>query len=176
MTIHKSKGLEFPVVIFPYNLDLYYERDPKAWYSDLKEEHFNDFDSILVDASSGIKKTGEHGTSIFEEQRKEKELDSFNLLYVCLTRAVEQLYVISELKKSNDIIGTSTQLFVDFLTHEGRWEENLLAYEFGDKKRNVTKKTLTGLAEIQQEFVSSSWSDHQIHIVANSELLWDTEI
>ncbi len=175
MTIHKSKGLEFPVVIFPYNLDLYYERDPKAWYSDLKEEHFNDFDSILVDASSGIKKTGEHGTSIFEEQRKEKELDSFNLLYVCLTRAVEQLYVISELKKSNDIIGTSTQLFVDFLTHEGRWEENLLAYEFGDKKRNVTKKTLTGLAEIQQEFVSSSWSDHQIHIVANSELLWDTE-
>ena len=25
------------------------------------------------------------------------------------------------------------------------------------------------------EFISSSWKDHQIHIVANSELLWDTE-
>ena len=58
MTIHKSKGLEFPVVIYPYNLDLYFEREPKAWYKELDEEHFSDFDSILVDASSGIKKTG----------------------------------------------------------------------------------------------------------------------
>ena len=175
MTIHKSKGLEFPVVIFPYNLDLYYERDPKAWYSELKEEHFDDFESILVDSSSGIKKTGTFGINIFEEQRKEKELDSFNLLYVCLTRAIEQLYIISEVKKSNDRIGTSAQLFMDFLAEEGRWEENRLQYEFGNKKRNATKKDSKGLAEIQQEFISSSWNDHQIHIVANSELLWDTE-
>jgi ATP-dependent exoDNAse (exonuclease V) beta subunit len=175
MTIHKSKGLEFPVVIFPYNLDLYYEREPKAWYTDLQEEKFNDFDSILIDSSSGIKKTGASGINIFEEQRKEKELDSFNLLYVCLTRAVEQLYIISELKKSNDSIGTSAQLFVDFLSQERRWEENLSRYEFGNKKRNATKKDSSETAEIQKEFISSSWSDHQIHIVANSELLWDTE-
>ena len=31
------------------------------------------------------------------------------------------------------------------------------------------------IAETQKEFISSSWKDHQIHIVANSELLWDTE-
>ena len=32
MTIHKSKGLEFPVVIFPYaDLDIYREIEPKEW-------------------------------------------------------------------------------------------------------------------------------------------------
>ena len=32
MTVHKSKGLEFPVVIFPYaELDIYKELEPKEW-------------------------------------------------------------------------------------------------------------------------------------------------
>ena len=175
MTIHKSKGLEFPVVIFPYNLDLYYEREPKAWYKDLDAEHFSDFDSILVDASSGIKKTGQHGTDIFDKKRGEKELDSFNLLYVCLTRAVEQLYIISETKNSKGVIGSSAQLFMDFLSSKDRWEEGLLNYEFGDKIRMGKKNAFGTLPETQMEFISSSWKDHQIHIVANSELLWDTE-
>ena len=175
MTIHKSKGLEFPVVIFPYNLDLYYEREPKAWYKDLDAEHFNDFDSILVDASAGIKKTGKHGKDIFDKRRREKELDSFNLLYVCLTRAVEQLYVISETKNTKADIGSSAQLFMDFLVSKGRWEEGLLNFEFGDKNRTSGKNSSGTHSETQSEFISSSWKDHQIHIVANSELLWDTE-
>lgn len=175
MTIHKSKGLEFPVVIFPYNLDLYYEREPKAWYKDLSPEAYNDFDSILVDATSGIKKTGEHGIKIFSERRREKELDSFNLLYVCLTRAVEQLYVISEVDNSKNAIGSSAQLFMDFLKNIGHWQEGTLDYEFGNKARSATRSLQNKQASIQGEFISSPWQDHQIHIVANSELLWDTE-
>lgn len=175
MTIHKSKGLEFPVVIFPYNLDLYYERDPKAWYKDLNPEHYENFDSILVDASSGIKKTGAYGTHIFDEQRKEKELDSFNLLYVCMTRAVEQLYVISEIKSTKTGISSSSQLFMDFLNAKGEWQEGLLKYDFGDINRTGKKDSIRSHAEYQKEFISSSWKDHQINIVANSELLWDTE-
>ena len=32
MTVHKSKGLEFPVVIFPFaELDIYKELEPKEW-------------------------------------------------------------------------------------------------------------------------------------------------
>ena len=173
MTIHKSKGLEFPVVIFPYNLDIYFERDPKAWFKGLPEDTYNGFDSILVNSSSSIKKTGELGVTIFEDQRKEKELDSFNLLYVCLTRAVEQLYVISELKKPGGNLGTSSQLFVDFLKNQGKWEENKLRYDFGVNQRLSKPNLSRNQAELQKEFISSSWKDHQIHIVANSELLWN---
>ena len=173
MTIHKSKGLEFPVVIFPYNLDIYFERDPKAWYRGLPEEEFNGFDTILVNSSSGITKTGELGAFIYEEQQKEKELDSFNLLYVCLTRAIEQLYVISELKKPGGKLGTSSQLFVDFLKQQGRWEERQMTYDFGVNERASERDSSKNQAELQKEFISSSWQDHQIHIVANSEILWD---
>lgn len=173
MTIHKSKGLEFPVVIYPFDLDIYDERDPKAWYKDLKEEAYNGFDSILVNSSSAIKKTGDYGASIFDDQEKEKELDSYNLLYVCMTRAIEQLYLISELKKTSKELGTSSQLFVDFLKHHHLWEDQKFLYEFGDQKRVSTPELSNGTAELQKEFISSSWSDHQIHIVANSELLWD---
>src|SRR5690606_22010751 len=32
MTIHKAKGLEFPIIIFPFaNTDIYKQIDPKAW-------------------------------------------------------------------------------------------------------------------------------------------------
>ncbi len=173
MTIHKSKGLEFPVVIFPYNLDIYFERDPKAWYKGLPQDEYNGFDNILVNSSSGIRKTGILGKTIFEEQQKEKELDSFNLLYVCLTRAIEQLYVISELKKPGGNLGTSSQLFVDFLKHQGKWDENKMNYEFGHSQRTSIQDLSKNQAELQKEFISSSWKDHQIHIVANSEILWD---
>ncbi len=176
MTIHKSKGLEFPVVIFPYNLDIYYEREPKAWYKDLDAEDFNGFDSILVDSSSGIKKTGHHGNDIFTKQRREKELDSFNLLYVCLTRAVEQLYVISEKKNATGNMGTSGDLFIDFLSAKGEvGRESFKFMSLGIKTEKAVRTFPTQFRKPNQEFISSSWKDHQIYIVANSELLWDSE-
>ncbi len=175
MTIHKSKGLEFPVVIYPYDLDLYFERSPKAWYKGLDKEDFNDFDSILVDSTSNIQKAGPQGKLILEEQRKEKELDSFNLLYVCLTRAIEQLYVISESKTPKGNLSWSSHLLRDFIMSQERWNEQQLIYEFGDKKRISSKRKSASKATIQKGFISSSWKDHEINIVTNSALLWDTK-
>ena len=40
MTIHKSKGLEFPVVIFPYDLDIYRQINPKVWLNELPDSFF----------------------------------------------------------------------------------------------------------------------------------------
>ena len=173
MTIHKSKGLEFPVVIYPYDLDVYFERSPKAWYKELDKEDFNGFESILVDSTSRIEKAGPHGKSILQEQKEEKELDSFNLLYVCLTRAVEQLYVITESKKPNEQLNWSSHLLRDFLSSKEIWDDQQFMYEFGDKKRKSAKPHSKNRAETQKEFISSSWKDHEINIVTSSSLLWD---
>jgi len=175
MTIHKSKGLEFPVVIYPYDLDVYFERSPKAWYKDLDKDDFNDFESILIDSTSSIQKAGPQGKSILAEHKKEKELDSFNLLYVCLTRAIEQLYVITENKTPKEGISWSSHLLKDFLVSEEKWNDQQMIYEFGDKKRLSSKFGMSSKAEIQKEFISTSWKEHQINIVANSALLWDTK-
>ena len=48
MTIHKSKGLEFPVVIFPYDLDIYRQVNPKFGWTNC-QNHFLNFKELLVD-------------------------------------------------------------------------------------------------------------------------------
>ena len=175
MTIHKSKGLEFPVVIFPYDLDIYKQLDPKAWFDNLDKDNYNGFESVLVNASSNIENTGDYGKQIYKEQQEELELDNFNLLYVTLTRAKEQLYIISENTEVKDKLRLYSHFFIDFLKTLGTWEEGKLVYEFGENSRLSKKEKEMINVEIQQYFISTSWQDHQINIVANSSLLWDTE-
>ncbi len=175
MTIHKAKGLEFPVVIFPYDVAIYEQYDPKAWYTDLDVEFYNDFKSILIPASSSIESTGKTGSAIFRRQQEELELDNFNLLYVTLTRAKEQLFIISEFQKSKTNLKFYSQFFQEFLQKKGLFEEGKFIYTFGDDKRISQKDKEDLITEIQQDFISTSWQDHEIHIVANSNLLWDSD-
>ena len=175
MTIHKSKGLEFPVVIFPYDLDIYNQKNPKAWYDDLDKEAYNNFESILINSSSAIESTGEYGKKIFSIQQEESELDNFNLLYVTLTRAKEQLYIISENREAKNKLKLYSHFFINFLNKSGLWEEGKLIYEFGKNIRLSNKNEDDLNVEIQKEFISSSWQDHQINIVTSSNLLWDTD-
>ncbi len=175
MTIHKSKGLEFPVVIFPYDLDIYYQNNPKTWYDNLDKEVYNDFESILINSSSAIENTGEYGKNIFSHQQEESELDNFNLLYVTFTRAKEQLYIISENRKAKDKLKLYSHFFIDFLNKLGLWEEEKFIYKFGNNIRLSNKNDDDLNVEIQKDFISSSWQDHQINIVARSNLLWDTD-
>ena len=47
MSVHKSKGLEFPVVIFPFaNSHIYKEVQPKLWLSVAKDS-FNQFEEVF---------------------------------------------------------------------------------------------------------------------------------
>ena len=58
MTIHKSKGLEFPVVIFPF-AEEDYTRKPKdkLWLSN--EEEAVELPKILIDNTSSVEGFGE---------------------------------------------------------------------------------------------------------------------
>jgi ATP-dependent exoDNAse (exonuclease V) beta subunit len=175
MTIHKSKGLEFPVVIFPYDLNIYYQKSPKIWFDNLNKETYNGFESILVSSSSKIENTGYYGKELFKKQQEELELDNFNLLYVTLTRAKEQLFIITENKKNYKKLKYFSHFFIDFLKELRVWEEGKLLYEFGESKRFSINDDKSLNTEMQVEFISTSWQEHQINIVANSSLLWDTD-
>src|SRR5690606_14932033 len=96
MTIHKSKGLEFPVVIFPYaNQDIYFDMQPKTWFQ-VDETAFEGFSHLYINMNDDVKTIGKTGKELRKTYISEQELDSINLLYVVLTRAVEHLYIISE--------------------------------------------------------------------------------
>ncbi len=175
MTIHKAKGLEFPVVIYPYDLDIYREQNPKVWYPIVNPEDFNDFDSLLINYNKSLELSGETGKEIYQAHRSELELDNFNLLYVALTRAVEQLYIIGEPKKVDENLRTSSQFFIHYLQFIGQWNDMQHEYSFGDQKRVSSKSKSHKKSYELDKLISSSWQSHTIAIVANSSLVWDDE-
>ncbi|GGK14435.1 ATP-dependent helicase [Yeosuana aromativorans] len=176
MTIHKSKGLEFPVVIFPYaDLDIYFEKEPKAWFP-LEEDTFNGFSHTLLNYNKDFEHYGANGLNIFNVHESEKELDNINLLYVALTRAIEQLHIISkkDISTKNEVNNKRfSGLFINYLMHLGLWNDSNLSYSFGNPEKSSTD-SLRKSALKELEFISSAKEDHNIRIVTSSGYLWDS--
>ena len=177
MTVHKAKGLEFPVVIFPYDLDIYRDMSPKTWLE--TSEIIKPFDALLVGLKKEIKYTGTEGNEKYLQHREEQELDNLNILYVALTRAVEQLYIISEYKvskKGEENLNFYSGYFINYLKDLSLWDSAQLEYSFGDAakisspKENTKKLILLS----QKEFVSSSWDSLNISVVTKASVLWGT--
>ena len=175
MTIHKSKGLEFPVVIFPYDLDIYREQNPKIWYPINEKSEINNFESLLINYNKSLEQTGELGKVLYESKRDELELDNFNLLYVTLTRAIEQLYIISESKKLSDTPKFYSQFFIEYLKVKGAFNEHETTYSFGTKERQSVKESTLEKSYELERFISTPWQDHNINVAVNSSLFWDDD-
>lgn len=176
MTIHKSKGLEFPVVIFPYaNSNIYEEIDPKLWIP-VDPNIFMGFDELLISKKQEVKNYGEIGAKLFEKEHQKLQLDSFNLLYVALTRAVHSLYIISckDIKKDGSIkTDHFSGLFIKYLNEIDRWNDEALDYEFGKIKQHPTKGTIEEKSfSIPYVYTYKDREAFKIHTKAG--MLWDT--
>ena len=177
MTIHKSKGLEFPVVIFPYDLDVYRQINPKVWLDELPK-NFNNFKELLIPYNKDVKYVNERGFTLYNQQREELELDNFNLLYVALTRAVEQLHIITEKKissKGEENTNFYSGVFINYLKNKNLWNDEQLEYSFGNFNRISLQEEVSSKTEIQQKFISTKWQEHNITMLASSSKLWETE-
>lgn len=101
MTIHKSKGLDFPYVIIPFaeNITLY--KAGASWCApDLKGTELEG----IADGVYDVVLSGNSEYTLFAEHyRKEKflqQVDNINTLYVAMTRAVLGMHVIAKLPSS----------------------------------------------------------------------------
>ena len=177
MTIHKSKGLEFPVVIFPYaDLDIYKENNPKIWFP-LNPEEYKDFKVTYLNYNKNIEAISEDGENLYTQHQSELELDNINLLYVALTRPIEQLHIISDkknLRNGDENLKTFGGLFINYLKHINKWDDNKLCYSFGEQKRIPIPEGKVVATQKQQQFISIPKKNHGINIIANSGYLWDT--
>ena len=177
MTIHKCKGLEFPVVIFPYaNQDIYFDLSPKMWFP-VDPEAFNGFSNVFINVNKDLEDLGALGQTLYADYKAQLELDSMNLLYVVLTRAVEQLYIISEYdvdKGGNEKLGYYSGLFINYLKSAGLWTDDEKTYTFGQATRILSAKKVEQ-STIQKQFISIAKENHDLRIVTNAGYLWDTE-
>ncbi|WP_242083338.1 UvrD-helicase domain-containing protein [Aestuariivivens sediminis] len=171
MTIHKSKGLEFPVVIFPFaDLDIYSERDPKEWVP-IDPETYAGFTHALLNFNRDFEHFGSAGKTIYDRHRSMQELDHINLLYVALTRAKEQLYILS---KNDAKSNTYSGMLIDYLQHLNLWQDHQFTYRFGTAERPLKKEHVDEVSKSPSEFISTDKKDHNIKIVTKSGVLWNT--
>lgn len=177
MTIHKAKGLEFPIVIFPYaNSYIYEEVDPKLWLP-VEKDGFNGFTEVLINKKREVAQYNETANSLFMEEQHKLELDAFNMLYVALTRAVKGLFIISEMdltSKGDPKTDRYSGLFIHYLMEKAIWQEDHFAYDFGSLPLNNAKKVARHL-QGSVPYTYSHKDRAAFRVLAKSGMLWDTE-
>ncbi|GGF20020.1 UvrD-helicase domain-containing protein [Flavobacterium limi] len=175
MTIHKSKGLEFPVVIMPFAEEDYNRKPKDKLWLDTVEADLG-VPKALIDNSSAVEGFGESASAIFNLKKQEELLDNINVLYVALTRAEEQLYVISQSlkeRKDGELPNNMASFFIKFLVHKGIHDPDKMEYEFGNsKKLSASGKALGFLKTIP--VVSEVLNPKNIKIAQREALMWGT--
>ncbi|MFN3316693.1 MAG: 3'-5' exonuclease, partial [Raineya sp.] len=133
-TIHKSKGLEYPVVIVPF-ADWQIQNNKNNIWIDAKD--------LEIPLSEDRKPpylltrmTTSANAVIAQQQNEEKSkntLESLNLLYVAFTRAVNQLYIIAKEKSSHPTYNNSVSRWISLFF------ENLKEYhpEYAQKMQQI---------------------------------------
>ncbi len=119
MTVHKSKGLEFPVVIYYTNEDLFSAKDKetKVWVP-LDAGRFEGFEVLPVSLGSLAQSSHPGYQALYKKISMEKIFDNLNRLYVAMTRAESQLYVLTYTpSQSAKNIGFN-QIIYNFLNRE----------------------------------------------------------
>lgn len=166
MTVHKSKGLEFPIVFIPFNWKI----------GKVAEE-------LWVDAKGKVKKmkvalldnTKELEKSDYAEvhniENHKALMDDLNVLYVAMTRPKEQLYIFTESFGKSDKFNSLSQL---------------LAYYFKDSNADfpvkigqlLPKENKEGEKENGYRLNYSSLANWRsvIQLKNNSNQLWDVKL
>ena len=175
MTIHKSKGLEFPVVIFPFAEEDYNRKPKDKLWLNAEEQYFG-LPKVLIDNSSAVEGFGEEAAEVYNQKKQEELLDNINVLYVALTRAEEQLYVISNMNLSSKgevPKNNMCSFFINYLENNGGFDKNKLEYEFGNAtKLSVAKQHVDTSKTIP--LVSEILNPKNIKIAQREALMWGT--
>lgn len=175
MTIHKSKGLEFPIVIMPFAEEDYNRKPKDKLWLDTEDTNL-DVPRALIDNSSAVESFGESASAVFNLKKQEELLDNINVLYVALTRAEEQLYIISQAvkeKKDGGFPNNMASFFIKYLVEKGVYDLEKLEYEFGNKtKLSPLDKTLDSVKIIP--IVTEVLNPKNIKIAQREALMWGT--
>ena len=144
LTIHKAKGLEFPVVIYPFVDSITHRVFGKKNWLPVFEEGFSK--NLLIPFNENFREYSKSFKKEYDDIKSKEELDNLNLLYVALTRAVDELYLISVYPKTQSI-ASHNEIIRSFLVSLKEWSDDVNSYTWGKKlmKEKTKKESLAKL-------------------------------
>ena len=186
ITIHKSKGLEFPYVIIPYFEDITFFRHGNVWaepsvpaavatdrlssVGDSGNQALDDFNKAV---SGGIFKPDISGQSCctyfeptYNRERLYQCIDAMNLMYVAMTRPSRGLYIICGAASADSMTSASSALLAfaasrNYPAVESDWGVDYLVGKFCGESdlefRKAGKKARTYVKDFSQSVLLSGY-------------------
>lgn len=137
VSIHRSKGLEYPIVILPFP-DWRIDRSSKIW-TRWKDGNPSDIEIAVLNENKTL--IGTEFEYIYNKTREQRFIEELNLLYVAMTRASKGLYIINTDAKGN----TFGKVLNDFLQENSmKYTEQIFKNEieyFSYRIKEFTKKS-----------------------------------
>jgi ATP-dependent exoDNAse (exonuclease V) beta subunit len=171
LTIHRAKGLQYPVVILPES-DFELRNTKKFLWAELNDDFIGNVSVFPLPVQADLENT-EYG-HLYKKEMADSLLDMVNLLYVATTRPEERLYLISKMPASEpEKLNSITALLIRFLKNADLWT-GFKQYEFGDAdtSKDLSKPQKETFSEFQYTPVLNL-HQKQLAIKRSSELKWN---
>ena len=170
MTIHKSKGLEFPVVIYPYADTAVKKGEDYFWTDQLEIEKLT---SAIMPIKEELVST--QFSEVFHKEMDKAKLDLVNMVYVAFTRPKDRLYIVTKRGVNNSKNGSVGDYLLDYCLTKTENKVGEFYYKFGlfnDKEEEKKESSETSLEF--KDVVYNNWRD-KIKISYQAPLVWEVE-
>jgi ATP-dependent exoDNAse (exonuclease V) beta subunit len=162
MTAHKSKGLEFKVVIMP-KASWDWKKQSKHLYYDGQRSLFYMSGISNKDRSTKLQR------ALLEQEREKNKLDTFNLFYVACTRAVDELHIRAAYNKTKESEKQNVGASI------GHYLDQYLSKNYSDLKTSHEGKTTYSFGE-PVRLDEQSFKTENLNLSLHGEMLWFPEI
>lgn len=157
LTIHKSKGLQFPIVLLPFCDWSNVPHTNSILWSSPQDEPFNDLPIAAVNYGKDLEASNMSKDYYLEQYRS--LIDNLNLLYVAFTRAEDCLLAYaktgSRMGEVGDLMAKTVQSMTlrDGSKFHGAFDAEEGLFEYGERPSSASQKkkglTLEPYTEIQ---------------------------
>lgn len=171
-SIHKAKGLEYPVVIVPFaDWEFSHNKYDLLWLSLENEQldhatmqlHNIPILTATVTPSKELGRTPLKGQ--FDKEAEKIFIESLNTLYVALTRPTDRLYMLAKKddfeKKTDTSRVNVSYLLYQYLAHKGLWEAGQDVYTICEGNARAAKlKETAGTGDfLLSKIISTDWQE-----------------
>lgn len=143
MTIHKSKGLEFPIVIIPMLEKAFRFNDKKGAVAVSSDYHLIIDKMKTLKSGIKVKKKSIKGEVVSLLEKKEVKAEEARLFYVAMTRAKEKLVMLGYAPTKTPVMPISCKSYMDFV---------LFALNNNGDDKPAIKSLVVSEDEIVQDF------------------------